>query len=188
MSLEDTGKDLASADALVRHHSVLVRDLVAIEERIRALDVEANDLIVKFSTYHDIIVEAQAELVSCWEGLRKSSVERGNNLSYSQKLHRFLRDSSDLINWIHDMRNLTGEDSEPETLPDSEALLERMQEYEGEFSSRKEILKSTLQFGNSLLTGNNLNNSLVRLHIIHVYYINMNAILMLCEYQIQIYC
>ena len=166
LSIEDIGKDLASSDSLVRHHSVLVRDLVAIEERVKSLDSEADDLIVRYSTYSNTIVEAQAELVSCWEGLRTSAVERGNSLSDSQKLHRFLRDSSDLINWIFDMKHLTEEDSEPETLPDSEALLERMQEYEGEFSSRKETFISTLLFGNSLISENNPFKNLVSSYFI----------------------
>ena len=146
-----------------------MRDLVAIEERVKSLDTESNDLIVKFSTYSDIIVEAQAELVSCWEGLRKSAVERGSILSDSQNLHKFLRDSSDLINWISDMKHLTGEDAEPETFPDSEALLERMQEYEGEFSSRKETFISALQFGKSLLTGSHPSKKLVSFLLLRLF-------------------
>ncbi|KAI6658693.1 hypothetical protein LOD99_10988 [Oopsacas minuta] len=130
----------------------MVRDLVIIEESVKQLESDSAILLENHYKYSDIILETQADLISCWECLRQNSDQRGLALSESQKFQRFLRDSSDILSWIADMQQLIEGDSEPSTLPDATSLLERILEYEGEFTARNASFLDTIAFGNSLIT------------------------------------
>ena len=166
LSIEDIGKNLASSEALLRHHMILVRDLAVIEERVQQLDSESSVLMNKYSKYTDVILQSQANLISCWEGLRRNANKRGLVLSESQKMHKFLGDYSDIITWISGMNQLIDCDSTPTTLSDGNALFDRFLEYEGEFIAREESFLSTIAFGNSLIASKHSQLTLVSYVII----------------------
>lgn len=161
LSIEDIGKNLASSEALLRHHMILVRDLVVIEERVKQLDSESSTLMNKYSDFTDVVLQAQANLICCWEGLRRGADRRGFVLSESQKLHKFLCDSSDIITWISGMKQLIECDSTPTTLSEVNPLFDRILEYEGEIMAREESFLSIITFGNSLIASNHSQLSLV---------------------------
>ena len=119
---------------------------------MKLLQIESTKLQEKYISYSDLLGESQADLIRHWEELRKLTEERGIKLSFSQRLQKFSRDSYDILAWISDIKQLISQDAEPETVLDAEALIERMQDYDGELFVREANITSTLQFGNTLVS------------------------------------
>lgn len=154
LTTDDYGHDLASVQALQRKHEGIERDLVAIEEKVKALAEEAAKLSNSHPELAADIRRKQDELESKWDALKEKAHNRRTKLEESYYLHRFLTDYSDLMTWIQDMKVIITADELAKDVAGAEALLERHQEHKGEMDAREDNFAQTAEAGQKLLEAN----------------------------------
>jgi spectrin beta len=94
---DDSGKDLASVEALIRKHEELERDISAIYAKLEQLDQESQRLIGEQPTSRELIEEKQSEITENWEQLTQRADERKASLEQSRELQRFLANLRDVV-------------------------------------------------------------------------------------------
>ena len=127
LSSDNYGHDLVSVQALRRKHDGVERDLIALEERVRALDSSAQELIHRHPDQTMAIYEHQTKLNESWNALTDKANNRKGHLLDSFDLQRFLVDFRDLMSWINSMMALVSSDELASDVTSAEALLERHQ-------------------------------------------------------------
>uniref|UniRef100_A0A8D2LVL9 Spectrin alpha, non-erythrocytic 1 n=1 Tax=Varanus komodoensis TaxID=61221 RepID=A0A8D2LVL9_VARKO len=128
MASDDFGRDLASVQALLRKHEGLERDLAALEDKVKALCVEADRLQQSHPPNAAQIQVKREELIANWEQIRTRAAERHARLNDSYRLQRFLADFRDLTSWVTEMKALINADELANDVAGAEALLDRHQE------------------------------------------------------------
>lgn len=151
LSSDESGRDLASVQALQRKHEGVERDLAALEDKVATLGTEASRLCSIHADHSEEIREKQAEIASYWQSLTSKAKERKSQLDESYFLHRFLADFRDLISWINGMKAVIAADELAKDVAGAESLLERHQEHKGEIDAREDSFASATSAGKKLL-------------------------------------
>ena len=92
LSSEEFGKDLPSVQRLQRKHDALERDLVALGDKVRALDNQAAELVQEHPDEAQAICRHQSEITDKWNELTAKADQRKAKLLDSYDLQRFLAD------------------------------------------------------------------------------------------------
>ncbi|KAK7068041.1 Spectrin beta chain, non-erythrocytic 5, partial [Halocaridina rubra] len=148
---EDTGKDLAQVETLQRKQETIIRDMSAIEKKIKEHERDAHSLARKYPVKKDAILQKQAEVLESWRNLCDSSSYRKETLGYSYTLHKFQADLRELEKWSEDIVNSMNSSPLPNNTAEAEMLLQSHQEKKGEIDGRCEIFKSLQEFGKQLI-------------------------------------
>ncbi|XP_046383507.1 spectrin alpha chain [Ischnura elegans] len=148
---DDYGRDLASVQTLQRKHEGVERDLAALQDKVDALQREAQRLCGTHSSHAPQIENKQREIITYWNSLTAKAKERRQKLNESYYLHRFLADFRDLVSWINDTKAIISADELAKDVAGAEALLERHQEHKGEIDAREDSFSSTLSAGRALV-------------------------------------
>lgn len=151
LSTSDYGRDLASVQALQRKHEVLERDLAALEEKVRELNVEAAKLTSSHPNAAQDIEWKRHELEEAWANLREQAAARRGKLSDSSDYFHFLNEFRDLTSWINGIMALVTSDELAKDVASAEALLDRHQEHRAEIDARDSEFQSFEDFGKKLL-------------------------------------
>ncbi|XP_074621265.1 spectrin alpha chain, non-erythrocytic 1-like [Acropora palmata] len=151
LSTSDYGRDLASVQALQRKHEVLERDLAALEEKVRELNVEAAKLTSSHPSAAQDIEWKRHELEEAWANLREQAAARKGKLRDSYDYFHFLNEFRDLTSWINGIMALVTSDELAKDVASAEALLDRHQEHRAEIDARDSTFQSFEDFGKDLL-------------------------------------
>ncbi|XP_048586984.1 spectrin alpha chain, non-erythrocytic 1 isoform X2 [Nematostella vectensis] len=151
LSSSDYGRDLASVQALQRKHDVLERDLAALEEKVRQLNIEAARLTSTHPNSSQDIESKRFELEEAWANLKDQAAARKGKLLDSYDYQRFLNEFRDLISWIHGIKALVSSDELAKDVASAEALIDRHQEYRAEIDARDSTFQAFDDFGRELL-------------------------------------
>jgi len=100
MMNEDTGKDVPSAQNLIKKHQGLEGAVDLYAETIRSLGETAKILIKEEHPESEQIGIRQSQIDKLYAGLRDLTVERRHRLDESLRLYTFKREVSDLEQWI----------------------------------------------------------------------------------------
>ncbi len=92
LTTDDVGKDLTSVQRLLRKHDALERDLVALGDRVKQLDVKAADLAQTHPQEAEGICKHQEEINQAWNDLTAKAEARKTKLLDSLDLQKFLAD------------------------------------------------------------------------------------------------
>ncbi|CAH3114647.1 unnamed protein product [Porites lobata] len=151
LSTSDYGRDLASVQALQRKHEVLERDLAALEEKVRELNVEAAKLTSSHPNAAQDIEWKRHELEEAWASLREQAAARKGKLRDSYDYFNFLNEFRDLMSWINGIMALVTSDELAKDVASAEALLDRHQEHRAEIDARDSTFQAFEDFGKELL-------------------------------------
>ncbi|KXJ20343.1 Spectrin alpha chain, non-erythrocytic 1 [Exaiptasia diaphana] len=151
LSSSDYGRDLASVQALQRKHDVLERDLAALEEKVRQLNIEAARLTSTHPSKSHDIESKRYELEEAWANLKDQAAARKGKLLDSYDYQRFLNEYRDLISWINGIKQLVSSDELAKDVASAEALIDRHQEYRAEIDARDSTFQAYDEFGRELL-------------------------------------
>uniref|UniRef100_A0A8D2Q8R0 Spectrin alpha chain, non-erythrocytic 1 n=1 Tax=Varanus komodoensis TaxID=61221 RepID=A0A8D2Q8R0_VARKO len=162
MASDDFGRDLASVQALLRKHEGLERDLAALEDKVKALCVEADRLQQSHPPNAAQIQVKREELIANWEQIRTRAAERHARLNDSYRYSRFLADFRDLTSWVTEMKALINADELANDVAGAEALLDRHQEHKGEIDAHEDSFKSADESGQALLAAGHYASDEVR--------------------------
>ncbi|BHF71927.1 hypothetical protein SprV_0401498800 [Sparganum proliferum] len=151
LSTDDVGKDLTSVQRLIRKHDALERDLVALGDRVKQLDVKAADLAQTHPQEAEGICKHQEEINGLWNDLTAKAENRKAKLLDSLDLQKFMADHRDLQSWMNTMNALVNSDELASDVTGAEALLERHQEHRAEIDARAGTFDNFDAFGHELL-------------------------------------
>lgn len=125
---EDTGKDLTQVETLQRKQETIIRDMSAIEKKIRQHEKNAHDLSRKYPDKKDPIIRKQAEVLEAWSQLCERSHGRKDKLTLSYTLHKFQADLRELERWCEDIVSRMNASPLPSNSAEAEMLLQSHQE------------------------------------------------------------
>ncbi|XP_065068119.1 spectrin alpha chain, non-erythrocytic 1-like [Rhopilema esculentum] len=150
LSSTDYGRDLASVQALQRKHEALERDLAALEEKVRALNLEAEKLKSTHPGSAETVESKFNELHSAWATLSQKAAMRKKNLNESYALQKYLNDYRDLLSWINSIYALVTSEDLARDVAEAEALQDRHQEHRMEIDSKSPVFDAFEQFSSEL--------------------------------------
>lgn len=151
ISTDDYGKDLANVQSLQRKHDAVERDLAALADKVDSLSREGQRLSEDNPTTSDQLNVKLEELTNYWSNLKQKSQLRKERLTESYKLHSFLSDQRDLMNWYHEMSAVMSTEESAKDVSSAEALIERHSEHKSELESRDDSLSKAIKNGQELL-------------------------------------
>ena len=100
MTSEDSGKDLASVQNLIKKHQLVEADISAHEDRIRDMNSQADSLIESGQFEASPIQEKRESINERYERVKNLAAHRNARLSEANTLHQFFRDIADEESWI----------------------------------------------------------------------------------------
>lgn len=125
---EDTGKDLPQVETLQRKQETIIRDMSAIEKKIKEHEKDAHTLAKKYADMKDPIHKKQAEVLEAWSKLCDGSYGRKEKLALSYTLHKFQADLRELEKWGEDIVSRMNASPLPSNTAEAEMLLQSHQE------------------------------------------------------------
>nr|CDS29622.1 Spectrin alpha actinin [Hymenolepis microstoma] len=151
LNTDDVGKDLTSVQRLIRKHDALERDLVALGDRVKQLDVKAADLAQTHPQEAEGICQHQEQINQAWNDLTAKAEARKAKLLDSLDLQKFLADGRDLQSWMNTMYALVNSNDLANDVTGAEALIERHQDHRAEIDARAATFANFDAFGHELL-------------------------------------
>lgn len=151
LNTDDVGKDLTSVQRLIRKHDALERDLVALGDRVKQLDVKAADLAQTHPQEAEGICQHQEQINQAWNDLTAKAEARKTKLLDSLDLQKFLADGRDLQSWMNTMNALVTSNDLANDVTGAEALIERHQDHRAEIDARAATFANFDAFGHELL-------------------------------------
>lgn len=128
LASEDTGKDLTQVETLQRKQETIIRDMSAIEKKIKDHEKDAHNLSKKYPDKKEPIHKKQAEVLEAWSRLCDSSYNRKETLGFSYTLHKFQADLRELERWGEDIISRMNASPLPSNTAEAEMLLQSHQE------------------------------------------------------------
>ncbi|KAL1131759.1 hypothetical protein AAG570_011372 [Ranatra chinensis] len=147
MALEDTGRDLDAVEHLKRKHEALVRDMTAIEGKLKDHDVECRRLVNKYPDMATAIRNKLNELQDNWHQLQSLACSRSSALEAAYTSHKFQADLKELELWVNDTIKRMSSSELPTNIAEAEAALELHHERKAEINGRQETFKKLKDHG-----------------------------------------
>lgn len=108
LTSEDSGKDLASVQNLIKKHQLVEADISAHEERISDMNGQADSLIESEQFDAVAIQEKRQSINTRFERVKNLAAHRQSRLNEAFTLHQFFRDIADQESWIKEKKLLVG--------------------------------------------------------------------------------
>ncbi len=119
-------------------------------DKVEGLTLEGERLSQANPSISEQLNSKLGELATHWSDLRAKAAERKQRLADAYRLHTFLADHRDLMNWYNEMSAVMSTDELAKDVSSAEALLERHSEHKSELESRDDSLAKTLRTGEEL--------------------------------------
>ncbi|KAL9901308.1 spectrin beta chain, non-erythrocytic 5 kst isoform 1-T1 [Glossina fuscipes fuscipes] len=150
MSSEDTGRDLAAVETLIRREDALERDMSAVKQKIGVHEQNAQTLQHKYRDRASDIAQKLDELSNSWKQLEDLSIKRRSLLNEAYLVHKFVSDVRELELWVNDMIKKMNTSPTPTTIGDCETQLELHQERKVEIDGRNKAFIDLKKQGENL--------------------------------------
>ncbi|XP_042865885.1 spectrin beta chain, non-erythrocytic 5-like isoform X7 [Penaeus japonicus] len=162
---EDTGKDLTQVETLQRKQETIIRDMSAIEKKIKEHEKAAFNLAKKYPDMKDPIHKKQAEVLEAWSKLCDGSYGRKEKLTLSYTLHKFQADLRELEKWGEDIVSRMNASPLPSNTAEAEMLLQSHQEKKAEIDGRKEVFEALQEFGQKLIADDHFAKESIKVNL-----------------------
>ncbi|XP_055911888.1 spectrin beta chain, non-erythrocytic 5 isoform X2 [Eupeodes corollae] len=152
MSSEDTGRDLAAVETLIRREDALERDMTAVKQKIGEHERDAMDLKKKYPDRLQDIDKKLDELKKSWNNLQDLSIKRRDVLNDAYDVHKFVSDVKELESWVNDIIKKMNAAQAPMTITECETQLELHQERKAEIDGRDKAFLDLKKHGEGLVS------------------------------------
>lgn len=140
----DYGKDLATANHLLKRHITLENDVHQHAENCEAINEMAEQFLNNDHFMCDELQERANNALAKYHQLLEPMQTRRDNLEASSMLHQFTRDVDDELQWLADREPLANSDDLGTSLTSVQNLLKKHQALETELISREPIVGSLI--------------------------------------------
>ncbi|MED6269717.1 Spectrin beta chain, non-erythrocytic 1 [Characodon lateralis] len=152
-STQELGNDLAGVMALQRKLTGMERDLVAIEDKLKDLEKEANRLASEHPEQSEAIKGRLAEITAVWDEMKGTLKNREESLGEASKLQQFLRELDDFQSWLSRTQTAIASEDMPNTLAEAEKLLAQHENIKNEIRNYEEDYQKMRDMGEMVTQG-----------------------------------
>jgi spectrin alpha len=152
---EDSGKDLASVQNLLKKHQLIEADIQSHEERIREMNANADSLIESGQFDSANINEKRTSINDRYERVKTLAAYRRQRLNEANTTHQFFRDIADEDSWIKEKRLLVGSDDYGRDLVGVENLRKKHKRLDAEIGSHEPTIQAVQDAGQKLMVESN---------------------------------
>lgn len=156
LTSEDSGKDLASVQNLIKKHQLVEADISAHEDRIRDMNVQADGLVESGQFDTASIQEKRHSINERYERIRNLAGHRRARLNEANTLHQFFRDIADEESWIKEKKLLVSSDDYGRDLTGVQNLRKKHKRLDAELASHEPAIQAVQDAGEKLMAESNL--------------------------------
>ncbi|XP_046986663.1 spectrin alpha chain isoform X3 [Schistocerca americana] len=156
LTSEDSGKDLASVQNLIKKHQLVEADIQAHEDRIKDMNAQADSLIESGQFDTASIQEKRQSINERYERIKNLAAHRQARLNEANTLHQFFRDIADEESWIKEKKLLVGSDDYGRDLTGVQNLKKKHKRLETELASHEPAIQAVQEAGEKLMDVSNL--------------------------------
>ncbi|KAJ8962237.1 hypothetical protein NQ318_018209 [Aromia moschata] len=138
----DTGKDLATANNLLKRHTALEKDIQQHTENCEIINEGAEQFVNSGHFMADEIQARAQEAITRFHQLKEPLQARRDLLESSTMLQQFTRDVDDELQWLDDREPLAASRDLGSNLAAVQSLQKKHQALEAELASREPIVSS----------------------------------------------
>ncbi|XP_053601908.1 spectrin alpha chain isoform X2 [Plodia interpunctella] len=156
LTSEDSGKDLASVQNLMKKHDLVEADIAAHEDRINDMNAQADALVASGQFDTAGIGSRRSAINERFERVRNLATHRRARLHEANTLHQFFRDIADEESWIKEKKLLVASDDYGRDLTGVQNLLKKHKRLEAELASHEPAIQAVQEAGEKLMDVSNL--------------------------------
>ncbi|XP_039289075.1 spectrin alpha chain-like isoform X4 [Nilaparvata lugens] len=156
LTSEDSGKDLASVQNLIKKHQLVEADINAHDDRIKDMNSQADSLIESGQFDAASIQEKRQSINERYERIKNLAAHRQARLNEANTLHQFFRDIADEESWIKEKKLLVGSDDYGRDLTGVQNLKKKHKRLEAELASHEPAIQAVQEAGEKLMDVSNL--------------------------------
>ncbi|XP_013775722.1 spectrin alpha chain-like isoform X2 [Limulus polyphemus] len=153
---EDSGKDLASVQNLIKKHQLVEADITAHEDRIKDMNSLADSLIESEQFDAAAVQEKRNSINERYERVKTLAAYRRSRLNEANTLHQFFRDIADEESWIKEKKLLVSSDDYGRDLTGVQNLKKKHKRLEAELASHEPAIQAVQEAGHTLMAESNL--------------------------------
>ena len=157
LKTDETGKDLASIQALTKKHQNLEADIAARQERIKDMNNLADSLIESDQLDIPVLQEKRSSVNERYERVKTLSTYRRDRLQEANTLHCFFRDIADQESWIREKKLLLNTDDFGKDLTSVNNLRKKHKRFESEILAHEPSIRAVQETGQKLMLETNSN-------------------------------
>ncbi|XP_050663567.1 spectrin alpha chain isoform X2 [Leptidea sinapis] len=151
LTSEDSGKDLASVQNLMKKHQLVEADIQAHEDRIKDMNAQA-DALVSSGQFDSAGIGSRREAINeRFERVRSLAAHRRARLHEANTLQQFFRDIADEESWIKEKKLLVASDDYGRDLTGVQNLLKKHKRLEAELASHEPAIHAVQSAGRQLM-------------------------------------
>lgn len=156
LTTEDSGKDLASVQNLMKKHQLVEADIQAHEDRIKDMNSQAESLVGSGQFDSAGIQEKCQSINERYERICNLAAHRQARLNEALTLHQFFRDIADEESWIKEKKLLVSSDDYGRDLTGVQNLKKKHKRLEAELASHEPAIQAVQEAGEKLMDVSNL--------------------------------
>ncbi|CAH0552966.1 unnamed protein product [Brassicogethes aeneus] len=157
----DTGKDLPSANNLLKRHQAIEKNFHQHSENCEAIN-EASEQFTKSGHFmSEEIKDRSHSCTSRYDQLKSPLISKRDDLEYSVILQQLIRDIDDELQWLDDREPLAASKDLGKTLSSVQILKKKHQALEAELASRQSIITSLIKRANNVVRSPNAGSEIV---------------------------
>ncbi|GFT44789.1 spectrin alpha chain [Nephila pilipes] len=153
---EESGKDLASVQNLIKKHQLVEADVNAHEDRIRDMNNLADSLIESGQCDAAVIEEKRSSINERYNRVKTLASHRRDRLNEANTLHQFFRDIADEESWIKEKKLLVSSDDYGRDLTGVQNLRKKHVRLEAELAAHEPTIEAVQEAGQKLMAESNL--------------------------------
>lgn len=152
-STQELGNDLTGVMALQRKLTGMERDLVAIEDKLRDLRGEAQQLGEQHPDQAKALTGQLVEISNVWDEMKNTLKNREESLGEARKLQQFLRELDDFQSWLSRTQTAIASEDMPNTLAEAEKLMAQHEGIKNEIHNYEEDYQKMRDMGEMVTQG-----------------------------------
>lgn len=151
LNTDDSGKDLASVQNLMKKHQLVEADIMAHDDRIKDMNQQADSLISSEQFDVQDIQDKRVSIDARYKHIQDLAAHRQSLLNEANTLHQFFRDIADEESWIKEKKLLVSSDDYGRDLTGVQNLKKKHKRLESELASHEPTIKSVQDAGETLM-------------------------------------
>ncbi|KAK3088368.1 hypothetical protein FSP39_018301 [Pinctada imbricata] len=148
---EDYGKDLTSVQNLQKKHALLEADVVAHQDRIEGIVIQADQFVQSGHFDADNIKDKQNQVVQRYEALQDPMQARKQKLEDALRLQQFLRDVEDEEDWIREKEPIASSTNRGRDLIGVQNLMKKHTALQAELAGHEPRIQNVCSHGNEMI-------------------------------------
>lgn len=154
---EETGKDLASLENLIKKQQNLDADIAARGEKIKKMNNLADELLESDQGDKAALRDKRASVNERYERLKNLSSYRNDKLNDALTMHRFFKDINDQNSWINEKKLLQNSKDFGKDLTSVNNLRKKHKRFEADVLSHEPTFRNIEATGQKLMANANNN-------------------------------